>query len=271
MAFRPPAREGISPRKAVLHGTVPAAPQYWAAEAGDSPFPAGALLEPGTRLECPIPAWYHPEVPPEPPIPFDYQVLYADEHLLVVDKPHFLPTTSNGRIVRETLQTRLRVDMGNGEIVPLHRLDRLTAGVVVCSVNPRTRGLYQHMFQDRQMHKTYRARVTQPLQFEGMVTLRMAKPHGSRQVVVDPAGTPTQTFVRASGKDVELQPLTGHTHQLRVLLNHLGSPICGDDTYPVDKGLALYDFSEPLQLVHERLEFIDPICGARRQFFAAQG
>ena len=121
------------------------------------------------------------------------------------------------------------------------------------------------------MHKTYRARVTQPLQFEGMVTLRMAKPHGSRQVVVDPAGTPTQTFVRASGKDVELQPLTGHTHQLRVLLNHLGSPICGDDTYPVDKGLALYDFSEPLQLVHERLEFIDPICGARRQFFAAQG
>lgn len=127
----------------MLTGIVPATPTYWAGEAGDSAFSPGTRLEPGTLLPGPTLAWYHPSIPPEVPIPFDYRVVYEDGDLIVVDKPHFLPTTSNGRIVRETLQTRLRVDYGEDSIVPLHRLDRLTSGLVLCSRNPRTRAAYQ--------------------------------------------------------------------------------------------------------------------------------
>ena len=114
--------------------------------------------------------------PPEPPIPFHYEVLYADRDLIVVDKPHFLPTTSNGRIVRETVQTRLRVECGEDEIVPLHRLDRLTSGVVVCSRNPATRGAYQELFARRKVHKEYHALVSPPLErAAGVVDLGMRK------------------------------------------------------------------------------------------------
>ncbi|MDO5032033.1 pseudouridine synthase [Corynebacterium sp.] len=258
----------------MLRDVVPYGTDYWAGQAGDSPFAPGERLIPGTRLARPTLAWFYPEVPPEQPIPFEYTVLYEDSELIVVDKPHFLPTTSNGRIVRETLQTRLRVDYGEEGIVPLHRLDRLTAGVVVCSRNPATRGKYQRLFQDRGLRKHYRARVAEPFFFEGTVELAMYKPRGSRQVLVCEKGTPTQatsteTYVCAHGREVELQPRTGHTHQLRVVLNHLGHPILGDDTYPADRGLDLYDFSRPLQLVHERIEFTDPLSGEPRAFSLA--
>ena len=136
---------------------------------------AGTVLEPGTELPGPTLAWYHPDVPAEEPIPFDYSVLYADSDLIVADKPHFLPTTSNGRLVRETLQTRLRVDFGEEDIVPLHRLDRLTAGLVLCSRNPHTRGAYQRLFQDRAVAKHYQARLTAPLFYDGTVRVGMRR------------------------------------------------------------------------------------------------
>lgn len=192
--------------------------------------------------------------------------MYEDGDLIVVDKPHFLPTTSNGRIVRETLQTRLRVDYGEEEIVPLHRLDRLTSGLVLCSRNPRTRPAYQRLFQDRAVTKRYRAEVATPMRFEGTVHLGMRRVRGERQVRVDASGVPTVTRVRARGTAVDVWPLTGHTHQIRVVLNHLGHPIVGDDTYPVDRGLSLYDFSTPLQLSHIAMSFKDPLSGEKREF-----
>ncbi len=266
MVFRPPAREGISPRKVMLTGIVPATPTYWAGEAGDSAFSPGARLEPGTVLPGPTLAWYHPPAPAEEPIPFDYRVVYEDGDLIVVDKPHFLPTTSNGRIVRETLQTRLRVDYGEDSIVPLHRLDRLTSGLVLCSRSSRTRAAYQQLFQERAVVKHYRARVAALFSFDGTVRLSMRWVRGERQVRVDPSGTPTVTRVRVRGTVADVWPLTGHTHQIRVVLNHLGHPIVGDDTYPVDRGLSLYDFSTPLQLSHIAMSFKDPLSGEKREF-----
>ena len=141
---RPPARAGISPRKTVLRGRVPEE-EYFAARAGDSPFARHRAVArrrtPASRARL---------VPPcgaaGAPIPFDYSVVHADRDLIVADKPHFLPTTTNGRLQRETLQTRLRVDFGEDGIVPLHRLDRLTAGLVICSRNPETRAAYQRIF-----------------------------------------------------------------------------------------------------------------------------
>lgn len=217
-------------------------------------------------LPGPTLAWYHPSVPSEEPIPFDYRVVYEDGDLIVADKPHFLPTTSNGRIVRETLQTRLRVDFNEDSIVPLHRLDRLTSGLVLCSRNPHSRAAYQQLFQERAVVKHYRAQVAAPFSFDGTVRLGMRRVRGERQIRVDSTGTPTVTRVSASGTTADVWPLTGHTHQIRVVLNHLGHPIVGDDTYPVDRGLDLYDFSTPLLLSHVALSFSDPVTGRKREF-----
>ena len=228
------------------------------------------MLPPGAALPHPVPAWYHPAVPPERPIPFDYSVVHADRDLIVADKPHFLPTTTNGRLQRETLQTRLRVDFGEDDIVPLHRLDRLTAGLVICSRNPETRAAYQRIFLEGSAVKRYRGVVKQPLFVDREIALRMRKPRGSRQVLVAPEGTLTSTYVRAAGREVTMWPRTGHTHQLRVLLNHLGHPLLGDDTYPTPRKLDLYDFRTPLALLHEAISFIDPLSHSERQFFSSQ-
>lgn len=255
----------------VLRDRVPLEGEYWAARAGDSPFPEGTLLPAGASLLRPIPAWYHPFVPPEDPIPFGYTVVHADEDIIVADKPHVLPTTTNGRLQRETLQTRLRVDFGEDEIVPLHRLDRLTAGLVICSRNPATRAAYQRIFLEGRAVKRYRGIVKQPLFCDEEIRLPMHKPRGSRQVLVADNGTPTSTYVRAAGREVTMWPRTGHTHQLRVLLNHLGHPLIGDDTYPTPRPLDLYDFRRPLALLHEAISFIDPSSHSERQFFSSQG
>lgn len=256
----------------MLRGEVPADHTYWAGRSGDAPYPFGTRLPAGAALPRPQPAWFHPVVPPEPPIPFDHTVLTADEHLIVVDKPHFLPSTSNGRIVRETVQTRLRIAYGADDIVPLHRLDRLTSGVLVCSRRASTRGRYQRLFQERGVEKLYRARVEgTPSVGEKweMVRLPMIKDRGARQVRVGAGGVVTDTWLRRVGDtEVEVRPITGHTHQIRVVLNHLGTPIIGDDTYPCDRGLDLYDFSTPLQLRATRIAFDDPLTGRHRVFDA---
>lgn len=268
---RPPARDGLTAVRTVLRGTTPVG-EFFAARAGDSPYRPGELIAPGTVLERPVPAWTFPVIPEEPPIPFDYDVLHVDEELIVVDKPHFLPTTSNGRIVRETVQTRLRRDFGE-DVTPLHRLDRLTAGVVVCSRRPATRGAYQRLFQDRKVRKRYLARtvtaVGQPTWRELSVPMR--KQPGGRSVAVDDEGTMTVTRLRGAGTVVELEPLTGHTHQLRVLLAHLGAPIVGDDVYPRDLGLKLRDYSSPLHLLAAGVEFADPVDGRERVFTSLRG
>ncbi|MBI9000119.1 pseudouridine synthase [Corynebacterium sp. CCM 9185] len=239
-----------------------------AGDAGDSPFRFGEAIPAGTVLERPTPAWFTPDVPVEPPIPFAHVVLEITGRYVVVDKPHFLPATTNGRIVRETVQTRLRVELDNPDIVPLHRLDRLTAGALLCSADPETRAAYQSLFQRREVTKTYLARVVgEPLVGEEWTTidLPMRKISGERVVQVAVGGVPTRTRIRRTGdRLVELQPVTGHTHQLRALLAHLGCPIVGDDTYPVDTGLDLADFSTPLGLVATRLQLVDPVDGRFR-------
>lgn len=263
---RPPAREGIPARRVVLRGEVPVG-QFWAARAGDSPFAPGELLVPGTALDRPVPAWMHPEVPAEPEIPFDYEEIFSEDGILVVDKPHFLPVTGNGRIQRETVQTRLRRRRGD-DVVACHRLDRLTAGLVLCSLEPATRGAYQQLFARREVAKTYQARLTAPVNFPEWtrVDLPMRKSKGSRQVRVVDGGTPTTTWIRDVGHVVQMRPVTGHTHQLRVVAAHLGAPIVGDDTYPVDAPTSLWDYSAPLHLLASRLEFVDPITGEARGF-----
>ncbi|GAA1144685.1 pseudouridine synthase [Nesterenkonia lutea] len=99
--------------------------------------------------------WYYRSVSEEVPLPVREEIIYENEHLVVVDKPHFLPTTPAGRYVQESLLVRLRNTLGVPDLVPVHRLDRGTAGVVLFSKEPSTRGAYQLLFENRQVNKTY--------------------------------------------------------------------------------------------------------------------
>lgn len=246
----------------MLSDAVPAEGEYVAASAGDSPFAEGTALRAGMSLPHgrPVPAWLWPGVPEEPPIPFEHEVVCRKARFLVAWKPHFLPTTSNGRIVAQTLQTRLRVQENNPHIAPCHRLDRLTSGLVLCSTDPASRRAYQQLFERRLVTKTYRAVVTGDHGFtDKPTTIALGMSKRGNRVIVDPYGKETLTTVQARGeREVELIPHTGHTHQLRVLMNHLGAPIVGDDTYPYATGRGLYDFSTPLELHAVKLEFKDP-------------
>ena len=84
---------------------------------------------------------HHRWVTSEPTIPFDVGILYEDADIVVIDKPHFLPTTPRGMWYRQTALMRLRQRYHDDAITPAHRLDRATAGVVVFVRNPAMRGM----------------------------------------------------------------------------------------------------------------------------------
>lgn len=111
----------------------------------DSPY------MPGERI------WYFRELADEPELPSDMPVLYEDEHVLAIDKPHFLPTTPRGAYIAQTALTKLRVREQNPLLIPIHRLDRPTAGVLLFAKTVEARRPFQMMFQHRRVSKTYRA------------------------------------------------------------------------------------------------------------------
>ncbi|MDN6523233.1 MAG: pseudouridine synthase, partial [Bifidobacterium crudilactis] len=91
----------------------------------------------------------------EPNIPFDLRIIYEDERIIVVDKPHFLPTTPRGMWFRSTALMRLRERYDDPDIIPAHRLDRSTAGVVVFVRDPAARGADKMLFKRHETQKTY--------------------------------------------------------------------------------------------------------------------
>ncbi|WP_313148562.1 pseudouridine synthase [Stenotrophomonas sp.] len=216
---------------------------------------------------------YFREVSDEPSIPFREHILYQDEHLLVADKPHYLPVTPAGGYVRETLLARLVAQTGNAGLVPLHRLDRLTAGLVLFSQRPDSRDAYQRLFRERRIDKTYEALAPAlpglafPLQrlsriAAGEPFFRMAEVQGE-------ANARTRVEVIAAHGTVwhyRLQPDTGRKHQLRVHMAALGAPILGDDLYPQLQPVADPLQAPPLQLLARALAFQDPLSGERRAF-----
>jgi tRNA pseudouridine32 synthase/23S rRNA pseudouridine746 synthase len=216
---------------------------------------------------------YYRELDAETPIPFEAGVLFQDDHLLVADKPHFLPVIPAGRFLQQTLLVRLKKEFGLEYLVPMHRIDRGTAGVVVCSKNPATRGLYQSLFPKREIEKTYEALaptlpgVAFPLtrrsrMIEGEPFFRMCEADGA-------PNTETQIEVlepRGALSLYRLRPVTGKKHQLRVHLAALGAPIVNDPFYPTLREEADDDFSRPLKLLARSIAFDDPLTKQRRCF-----
>jgi tRNA pseudouridine32 synthase / 23S rRNA pseudouridine746 synthase len=211
--------------------------------------------------------------PVETRVPFEIEILHRDENLLVVDKPHFLASTPRGGYIVESALVRLRRDLDLPELSPAHRLDRLTAGVLVFTVQPAVRRAYQMLFAERSVVKTYEAVAgfDPALSFPRTVRSRIVKERSvlqAQEVPGEPNAETSIELVERVGNHARyrLEPKTGKTHQLRVHLSSLGIPIVGDSLYPTVRDVAPDDYSDPLRLLARSIEFDDPFTGLRRRF-----
>lgn len=218
--------------------------------------------------------WYYREVPNEPDVPFELDILYQDESILAVDKPHFLASTPGGQYLRETALTRLREQLCLPQLSPMHRLDRETAGVLLFCTDPAKRGAYQALFQSREVQKTYEAWAPWhdwlSLPLRHCSRIETAAGHFVMQEV--PGEPNSETLIQVLGRQgpwahYRLQPMTGRKHQLRVHMSALGMPICNDRYYPVCAASDVPDdYAQPLQLLARDIAFTDPYSGSVRRF-----
>jgi tRNA pseudouridine32 synthase/23S rRNA pseudouridine746 synthase len=241
--------------------------------AGDVVDENGSLVRADHALHTGQRLYYFRDVPHEPHIPFQECILYQDDHLLVVDKPHFLPVIPSGKYVRETLLVRLAQTLNSDALAPIHRIDRDTAGLVLFSLNPATRNAYAQLFRDHVVQKTYHAiaRWNPDLPWPIQRHTRIAEgSHFMQQAEVD--GPPNAlTTIRPLLHNgalalYELRPVNGQRHQLRVHMNALGLPILGDGMYPELTPEGSADFENPLQLLAQSIAFTDPLTGEARCF-----
>lgn len=291
--FKPPTRQGIGPSCV----SVPTGPwptlldfllvrfpgvtkQSWLERMarGDVMDSQGQRVTPESARQSPCSAnntrlYYYREVPNEPLIPFEEVVLYQDAHLVVVDKPHFLPVVPSGGYLTETVLVRLKRRLGQDSLVPIHRIDRDTAGLVLFSVQPSSRAAYCALFSQHLVRKTYHAIAPwRPDVNMPQVRQSRIKPSGHFMLQQEVAGPPNATTkidimqVQGDLARYQLQPLTGQRHQLRVHMLALGLPICNDGLYPTLTPEGQLDYAKPLQLLARELEFIDPISGEEQQF-----
>jgi tRNA pseudouridine32 synthase/23S rRNA pseudouridine746 synthase len=222
--------------------------------------------------------WFHRDLRAEVEVPGELVVVHRDERIVVIDKPAFLSTIPRGQHVQQSVVVRLRHELGLPDLSPLHRLDRVTSGLLLLATERRWRGPYQVMFEHGTVRKTYRALAPWRADLMMPVTVRnhIHKTRGAWRAEVVPDGPiNAETLVELESREGDLAvyrliPRTGRTHQLRLHLHGLGIPIEGDPLYPVVRETSIDDFSRPLQLLASELEFVDPVDGTARTFVSAR-
>lgn len=261
-------------------------------DAGEVVNSQGEAFKPEDLIQPGQDVWFYRIPAPEQEVPFKIEVIYQDDDLVVVDKPPFLATVPRGRHITETAVVKMRKSTNKPQLTPAHRLDRLTAGVLVMVANPNLRGAYQQIFASRSVRKTYEAIANyqpelRPAPDKPIIwKSRIVKEHGDVQahVVVGEANALTsvisvtpvtegeQQFLESVHGSLPRQaryvlaPATGKTHQLRLHMRDAGVPILGDPFYPVLHDIDAEDFRVPMHLLARELSFVDPISGRERSF-----
>jgi len=233
----------------------------------------GRRVDPQTGYRAGACIFYYRELKDEEAIPYVERVLYQDEHILLADKPHFLPVIPSGRFLEQTLLVRLRKHYNLEGLVPVHRLDRETAGVVLFSINPETRGLYTSLFRNRKVARVYEALAPKQDAAKFPTTRRSrivpGEPFFRMKEVPGAANSETHISpISDVGRNTlyKLVPVTGKKHQLRLHLAALGIPIINDRLYPAMSVSDRDDFSSPLKLLAKSLSFQDPLSGKEHYF-----
>ena len=238
----------------------------------------GSLITESSPFKAQQRVYYYREVENEPIIPFEEEIIYQDSEILVVYKPHFLPVTPGGVYINECLQNRLRRKTGLDSLQAVHRLDRVTAGLVLFSVNSTTRNLYHNLFTERKIEKTYHAIAitketssTQIVGQEWSVKNRIVKSDPKFLMKISKGEVNSHSIIRCLKQSndqslFELKPITGKTHQLRLHMQTLGWPILHDKYYPSLQEESKDDYFRPLQLLAKELRFNDPVTHKIRRF-----
>ena len=233
----------------------------------------GGLVTPQRPYPGPMRIYYYRAVDMEARIPFEESVLFQDDHLVVADKPHFLPVTPSGHYLQETLLVRLKKRLGIDTLIPIHRIDRETAGLVLFSTQPDERNAYQAMFRDHAVTKHYEAiapwrqDLTWPITRKSRI-VEDEPFFRQREVPGQPNSETHMDVIEKNGglARYALSPVTGKKHQLRVHMNALGLPILNDRMYPPVVDTPDDDYSLPLQLLAKSIAFADPVTGQARNF-----
>ena len=233
----------------------------------------GAAVTPERRYRGHMRVYYYRALDEEPRVPFEATVLFQDEHLVVADKPHFLPVTPSGHYLQETLLVRLKNSLGLNNLIPIHRIDRETAGLVLFSIKPTERDAYQALFRQHEVTKHYEAIAPwrEGLGFPLTRKSRIVQGEPFFRQAEAPGESNSETHirvleVRGDKARYALSPVTGKKHQLRVHMNALGIPIVNDRMYPPVQPTPDDDYRHPLQLLAKSIAFEDPVTGQARQF-----
>ena len=241
--------------------------------AGDVVDERGTRVTPESIFERGLRLYYYRSLPAEPLLPFEETILYQDAHLLVADKPHFMPVTPSGPYLQHTLLVRLKRRLALADLVPLHRIDRDTAGLVLFSLQPATRGAYHSLFRDHHITKHYEAVAPWRAELAFPREHRSCMAEGAQFFRMQEVPGVPNTLTRIELQAVQgawaryrLSPVTGKRHQLRVHMAALGLPLRNDAFYPELNDPPEGDFSRPLQLLARSLAFTDPVTGAARYF-----
>ena len=286
-----PTRDGVGPSCIVLpNGAWPRVIDFLAHRfpsisheaiaarmlSGDIVDQQGVFISPERQYQPHLILYYYRSIPVEAPIPFEEVILFQDDYLIAVDKPHFLPVTPGGRYLQETLLVRLKRKLGIDSLAPMHRIDRETAGLVLFTKQPSLRGQYQNLFSQRAVTKRYQAIAPMRADLDFPMTYRsrlIEADHFMRMCEVSgDANAETEIELMESNGTFArygLRPSTGKKHQLRVQMAALGMPILNDQIYPEHlpkEQIEQDDYTKPLQLLAEYIAFTDPITGQARCF-----